>query len=131
MAKGTREPALLLKMKHLYTSLSKAEKLVIDQIILDPSKVIHLSVAGLAEQCGTSEATVVRACRRLGLEGYQDLKVTLAQDIVSPLESINEEIEPGDDANKIVDIAGRVVATFEKISGWNLTKDNKRGGKKQ
>ncbi|NCB98924.1 MAG: MurR/RpiR family transcriptional regulator [Bacteroidia bacterium] len=103
MAKETREPALLLKMKRLYASLSKAEKLVIDQIILDPSKVIHLSVAGLAESCGTSEATVVRACRKLGLEGYQDLKVTLAQDIVTPLQSINEEIEPGDDANTIVD----------------------------
>lgn len=103
MAKGTQEPALLLKMKHLYALLSKAEKLVIDQIILDPSKVIHLSVAGLAENCGTSEATVVRACRKLGLEGYQDLKVTLAQDIVTPLQSINEEIEPGDDANTIVD----------------------------
>lgn len=119
MAKGTREPALLLKMKHLYTSLSKAEKLVIDQIILDPSKVIHLSVAGLAEQCGTSEATVVRACRRLGLEGYQDLKVTLAQDIVSPLESINEEIEPGDDANKIVDKIFQ--GTFHTL---NFTHDN-------
>ncbi len=103
MAKKTHEPALLLKMKHLYSSLSKAEKLVIDQIMLDPSKVIHLSVAGLAENCGTSEATVIRACRRLGLEGYQDLKVTLAQDIVTPLQSINEQIEFGDDAKVIID----------------------------
>lgn len=103
MTEGIHEPALVLKMKHLYTSLSKAEKRVIDQIISDPSKVIHLSVAGLAELCMTSQATVVRACRKLGLEGYQDLKVTLAQDIVTPLQAINEEIDPGDDAKVIID----------------------------
>jgi len=102
MVRNEKLPALLLKMKSLYPSLSKAEQQVVDYIIENPEKVIYLSVAGLAENSGVSDATVVRTCRSLGLNGYQDLKVTLAQDIVTPLQSIHEEIEEGDDASVII-----------------------------
>jgi DNA-binding MurR/RpiR family transcriptional regulator len=103
MINNERLPALLLKMKSLYNTLSKSEQQVVNYIMENPEKVIYLSVAGLAENSGVSEATVVRACRRLGLNGYQDLKVTLAQDIVTPLQSIHEEIQEGDDASKIIE----------------------------
>lgn len=33
------------------------------------------------------------------------------------------------EANRIVDITGRIIATFEKITGLNLTKTTRRGGK--
>jgi RpiR family carbohydrate utilization transcriptional regulator len=102
MVRNEKLPALLLKMKSLYSSLSKAEQQVVDYIIENPEKVIYLSVAGLAENSGVSDATVVRTCRSLGLNGYQDLKVTLAQDIVTPLQSIHEEIEESDDASVII-----------------------------
>ncbi|OQB24376.1 MAG: putative HTH-type transcriptional regulator YbbH [Firmicutes bacterium ADurb.Bin182] len=98
-----REPALLMKMKALRPSLSRAEQQVVDYIIGHPETVIYLSVAGLAENSGVSDATVVRTCRSLGLNGYQDLKVTLAQDIVTPLQSIHEEINEGDSVSVIVD----------------------------
>jgi RpiR family carbohydrate utilization transcriptional regulator len=99
---NNRLPALLLKMKALRSTLSKAEQQVVDYIIENPEKVIYLSVAGLAENSKVSDATVVRTCRRLGLNGYQDLKVTLAQDIVTPLQSIHEEINLDDSAFVIV-----------------------------
>jgi DNA-binding MurR/RpiR family transcriptional regulator len=102
MVRNEKLPALLLKMKSLYPSLSRAEQQVVDYIIENPEKVIYLSVAGLAENSGVSDATVVRTCRSLGLNGYQDLKVTLAQDIVTPLQSIHEEIEESDDASVII-----------------------------
>lgn len=102
MASNDRLPALLLKMKALYAKLSKSEQRAADYILQHPEEVIYLSVAGLAEQSGVSEATVVRACRRIGLDGYQDLKVTLAQDLVTPLQGIHEEIQDGDDASTII-----------------------------
>ncbi|MDF2484237.1 MAG: hypothetical protein K0R46_405 [Herbinix sp.] len=103
MATNERVPALLLKMKAFYPSLSKSEQQVIDYIYENPEKVIYLSVAGLAENSGVSDATVIRACRSVGLDGYQDLKVTLAQDIVSPLQSIHEEIGADDSSSVIID----------------------------
>ena len=97
------KPALIIKMKAIYPNLSKSEQKVVRFICLDPSKIIRLSVAGFAEECKVSEATVIRACRSVGLTGYQDLKVTLAHDTVTPLQSINEEITPDDSINTIVD----------------------------
>ena len=59
MINNERLPALLLKMKSLYNTLSKSEQQVVNYIMENPEKVIYLSVAGLAENSGVSEATVV------------------------------------------------------------------------
>ena len=98
----TRQPALLMKMRQLREHVSRAERQVVDYILQNPRKVITLSVAGLAQASGVSDATVVRTCRKLGLSGYQDLKVTLAQDIVTPLQSIHEQVCADDDAQAVV-----------------------------
>lgn len=98
-----KEPALILKMKALHNTLGSAEKKVVDYMISHSEEVIYLSVSGLAEKSGTSDATVVRACRKLGMQGYQELKVTLAQDIVTPLQSIHEEISENDTPSMVLD----------------------------
>lgn len=98
-----RQPALLLKMKALRSSFSKSEQRVLDYIMENPEKVIYLSVAGLAENSKVSDATVVRTCHKLGMTGYQDLKVTLAQDIVTPLQNIHEEVSAEDSMAVILD----------------------------
>lgn len=98
-----KEPALVLKMKALQNTLGDAERKVIDYIISHPEEVIYLSVSGLAEKSGVSEATVVRTCRKIGMHGYQDLKVTLAQDIVTPLQSIHEEVLEDDSCSVVLD----------------------------
>jgi DNA-binding MurR/RpiR family transcriptional regulator len=93
--------ALTLKLQTLKSSLSNSEKKVIDYVLEHPEEVIYLSVSGLAEKSDVSDATVVRACRKVGMNGYQDLKVTLAQDIVTPLQSIHEEINEDDTVSQI------------------------------
>jgi DNA-binding MurR/RpiR family transcriptional regulator len=92
-----------MKMKALRSSLSKSEVRVIDYISEHPEEVVYLSVSGLAENSGVSVATVIRACRDVGMTGYQDLKLTLAQDIVTPLQSIHEEITAEDSSSAIMD----------------------------
>lgn len=96
-------PSLLVRMQMMRDSLGRAERKVIDYVLEHPEKVIYLSVAGLAESSGVSDATVVRACRKIGLSGYQDFKVTLAQDVVTPMQSIHEEITENDSDATIVD----------------------------
>jgi len=96
-------PAIILKMQTLHPSLSKSEQKVVDFITKAPDQVIYLSVAEVAQNAGVSDPTVVRTCRSIGLSGYQELKVTLAQDLVSPLQSIHEEILEGDSTTTIVD----------------------------
>lgn len=69
-----------LKIKMLYNTLGKAEKKIADWIGENPGKIISLSIVELAEQCQCSEATIVRFSRKIGLEGYQDLKISLASE---------------------------------------------------
>lgn len=95
--------ALLMRLNSLRPNLSKAEQKVVDYTLQDPEEVIHLSVSGLAEISGVSEATVVRACRSMGFDGYQDFKVTLAQSIVTPLQSIHEDIAGEDSIEVMID----------------------------
>lgn len=100
---GQNLPAIILKMETLREKLSKSEKKVVDYIIKAPDKVIYFSVAELAQNSEVSEPTVIRTCQKIGLSGYQELKVTLTQDLVSPLQSIHEEVMEGDSTKTIID----------------------------
>lgn len=70
----------LLNIKMLYNEMGKAERQIADWIENNPGKIISLSIVELAEQCKCSEATIVRFSKRLGLSGYQELKISLAQE---------------------------------------------------
>jgi RpiR family carbohydrate utilization transcriptional regulator len=85
----------------LRETLTKSEQRVVDSIIANPQEVIYASVAELAERSKVSDPTVVRTCKKLGLNGYQDLKITLAKELVNPLQAVNEEILPGDDTHTV------------------------------
>lgn len=90
------ESPLLMKIRAMESSLSVTERKIARYILDHPRGVIQLSITGLAEASGVSDATVVRLAKRLGMHGYQQLKVALAQDIVSPIQSIHEDISEDD-----------------------------------
>lgn len=100
---GNSAPALLLRIQSMIGNMSNAEKRVASFILEHPNDVIPFSVAGLAEASGVSDATVIRACKTLGFSSYQDFKVSLAVDIVTPIQTIHEEIAPGDGTAEIID----------------------------
>ncbi len=67
-----------LKIKMLYNEMGKAEKRIADWIEKNPGKIVSLSIVELAELSKCGEATIVRFSKRLGLSGYQELKISLA-----------------------------------------------------
>ncbi len=94
--------ALLIKIDTLRHGLSETERKVADYILAHPGDVIYLSITDMAANSGVSDATVVRLCKRLGMHGYQELKVNLAQDIVSPLERIHEAVSESDSIGDVM-----------------------------
>ena len=70
----------MLKIQMLYDEMGKSEKKVADFIISHPSELLPLSITELAEKSKSSEATIVRFARRLGLSGYQELKISIARE---------------------------------------------------
>ena len=66
-----------LQIKLLYDKMGSAEKRIADWIFENSGKIISLSIVELAEQCNCGEATIVRFAKRLGLNGFQELKFFL------------------------------------------------------
>ncbi len=70
----------LLQAQSLYTDMGKAERRVADWLLSHPGEVLPFAIRELATACDTSEATIVRFSRRLGFNGYQELKLSLASE---------------------------------------------------
>ena len=94
---------VLLRIENILPQLSKSEKKVATYIKDHPREIIGLSVADLGMACGVSDPTVVRAYKKLGFGGFEELKLTLAQATVSPDETIHEEICANDSMKEVRD----------------------------
>lgn len=73
--------------------LMPSELRVAQLVLADPRKIIRQSISEVATESGTAASTVVRACRRLGFSGFQDLKLAIAQDTGSPIVRLSDEID--------------------------------------
>ncbi|NUS15794.1 MAG: MurR/RpiR family transcriptional regulator [Streptomyces sp.] len=60
--------------------MSDSLRRVGEAVLADPAAATQGSAAELGRRTGTSQATVTRFCRALGLESYQQLLIELAQD---------------------------------------------------
>ena len=65
-----------------YDSFFEAEKKIADYIMEHKEQAVDMTVGELAKASGTSDATVSRFCRRCGFKGFQNLKLTLAREIL-------------------------------------------------
>ncbi len=84
-------------LRAVLPNLSNAERRVAEYILENSSNIIQLPITELADRAGVAEATIFRLCKRLGYRGYQALKIALAADLVTPIKSIHEDVENGDD----------------------------------
>ncbi|TMZ55325.1 MurR/RpiR family transcriptional regulator, partial [Klebsiella pneumoniae] len=54
---------------------------VAEDVLADPQRMLGGTITDLARRCHTSETTVVRFCRELGLDGFVQLRVQLATEV--------------------------------------------------
>jgi RpiR family carbohydrate utilization transcriptional regulator len=101
-ANPTTVSAILARIDQLYPSFGAASQRIADFIRQFPREVVHMTVSELAEQVGTSTGTVVNFCQTLGTKGFQQLKIVLAQELVTPVQMIHEDLEPSDDVATVV-----------------------------
>jgi RpiR family carbohydrate utilization transcriptional regulator len=70
-------------LQESYEHLRKSEKKVADYVMQKRSAVVQMRIVDLAAAAEVSEPTVVRFCRALGFDGFQDFKLTLAQSVAT------------------------------------------------
>ena len=87
--------SVIVKMRSLYSTFGPSEKRIADCIFENAQEIVGISISELAERCACGYATVVRFSRKLGLSGYQELKVKVAAEL-GTASSIGGEISKSD-----------------------------------
>ncbi|WP_231950479.1 MurR/RpiR family transcriptional regulator [Allokutzneria albata] len=106
VAMDTGEASPLVRIRSLFPGLARAEQRVAQVVLADPATVAHRSITEVAEQAGTSETTVTRFCKAIGVGGYPDLRIALAADTARTAaradRDLGSDIGPGDDLRAVV-----------------------------
>ena len=82
-------------------NLAKSARRIAQFILERPEEIVGMSVTELSEATEVSEGSVINFCRSVGLSGFQQLKLSLAQEIVQPVQFIHEDLERNDDVGTI------------------------------
>lgn len=69
----------LLKLQAVYDNLKSAEKKAADFILENPDYLADAIITDAAKKAGCSEPTFVRLSRKMGLEGFAELKAELTR----------------------------------------------------
>jgi DNA-binding MurR/RpiR family transcriptional regulator len=70
---------VLIKVRGTLPNLRPAEQRVAEAVLADPAGISESSITAVARRCQTSETTVLRFCRAIGLAGYPELRIALAR----------------------------------------------------
>ncbi|MEU6643304.1 MurR/RpiR family transcriptional regulator [Saccharomonospora sp. NPDC046836] len=70
----------LVRIRSLLPGLARAEQRVAKVVLEDPSAVARRSITEVALAANTSETTVTRFCKAIGVGGYPQLRIALAAD---------------------------------------------------
>ncbi|WP_020497208.1 MurR/RpiR family transcriptional regulator [Sciscionella marina] len=101
---GTASP--LVRIRSLVPGLAKAEQRVAKVVLANPAAVSRTSITDVAEAANTSETTVTRFCKAIGLRGYPELRIALAAESARtearPNNDLGADITPDDDLGQVV-----------------------------
>ena len=73
---------LIDTLSHAVPDLNDAEAKVARIVLSNSEWVVQAPIKAVAQQAEVSEPTVLRMCRRIGLDGFKALKHRLAEDLI-------------------------------------------------
>lgn len=76
---SSRNLSVLIRVRRALPNLRPAEQRVAQAVLEDPAGISESSITSVAKLCDTSETTVLRFCRAIGLAGYPELRIALAR----------------------------------------------------
>lgn len=91
----------LSRIRIAQPNMAKGAQRIADYILAQPDDIVRMSVTELSEATEVSEGSIINFCRSIGLSGFQHLKLSLAQEIVQPVQFIHEDVSRDDDMDMI------------------------------
>lgn len=91
----------LTRIRIAQPNMARSAQRIAQFILEQPEEIVGMSVTELSEATGVSEGSVINFCRSIGLSGFQQLKLSLAQEIVQPVQFIHEDLDRDDDTDTV------------------------------
>ena len=99
--------------------LSRAEQRVARWVVQHPKQASRATLAEVAMECGTSEPTVIRFCRSIGLDGFREFTIRLTEDLSRPVSNVHSSVSADDTASdaviKVMDASIRSLVDMRAI----------------
>jgi RpiR family carbohydrate utilization transcriptional regulator len=99
---------ILSTIRSSMAKLRNSEKKVAECVLQNPDAAMRSTITDLAEMAAVSEPTVIRFCRKLGLSGYMELRLSLANALPTSkyiVENVSAEDHFPDIFNKLFNSA--------------------------
>lgn len=96
------QSTLLARIANALPGLRKSEREVAELALAEPTRVLQLSIAEMADCAGVSQPTVARFAAALGFSGFREFKLKLAQSIATGVPYVHSDVQPDDTPDRIV-----------------------------
>ncbi|MCL7453791.1 MAG: MurR/RpiR family transcriptional regulator [Anaerolineae bacterium] len=90
------DTGVLLHIKKMLPSLPEQERKVGEYLLQQPHEAVNLTISSLAKLSKVSNTSVSRFCRRMGFDGYRQIKIALAREWGTPSTLVYVEPLPDD-----------------------------------
>ncbi|TDQ64382.1 RpiR family transcriptional regulator [Maritalea mobilis] len=112
---------LISHLNAIVEDLSQNEQRIAHWILNDPSKVTTMTSQDLAQQCGVSQSSIIKFCKKIGLSGFPALKIALSADVAraQDAEQIHGDIFSDDPLSEVAQkmYNSKVAALSETLKG--------------
>ena len=93
---------MLQHIEQRIKNLSPAEQRVAKCVLGHPRQSANDTLATFARECGTSEPTVIRFCRHMGLGGFRELAIRLTEALSRPTSYVHRDVAPDDSTSDAI-----------------------------
>lgn len=93
---------MLVRIEQKMSKLSRTERKVAEWVLEHPRQAAEATLREVAVAAGTSEPTVVRFCRKVGLGGFRELTLRLTEALSRPVSYLHSDVKAGDSTSDAV-----------------------------
>jgi RpiR family carbohydrate utilization transcriptional regulator len=112
--------SLLARVAQSLDALRPSEKAVARFVLDHPRRVIDLSFPAIANLTGVSQPTVARFCQAMGVAGFREFKLRLAQSLAHGVPYVHHDVAAGDSmADAAAKVFDRAIAALTEARNYS------------
>ena len=116
MARAAKPPkSVLQKINGMRHQFSLVDTKIADYLVTSSFRAIRNSTEEIANASGTSQASIIRFCQKLGYTGIKELKIDLAQEVgnLPPAAVVSTDL-PGDESDFVAGMLRQSISGLQR-----------------